>query len=62
MNKILPKDYEEAINNTKSLMSIKLDMIKMSNLAAFNPKNNNEVKFNNLDILFYIRWVFLFIY
>jgi hypothetical protein len=54
LTKILPKDYEEAVNNTKSLMSIKLDMIKMSNLAAFNPKNNNEVIIDKVDILFYI--------
>jgi hypothetical protein len=50
-SKLLPKEYEDSMKNTRSAISIRTDMMKMSNLASFNPKNNSEVLSVNFRLI-----------
>ena len=43
-NKLLPKDYEDVTSSSKSTVSMKSEIMKMSNIVSFTEKSNNDVK------------------
>jgi hypothetical protein len=52
-SKLLPNEYE-GITSARSTLSFNSDIMKMSNLVSFNPKNNNEAYCFTSDGSFYL--------
>ena len=42
-NKFLPKDYEDGVSTSKSSVSMKSEIMKMSNIVSFTEKSTNDV-------------------
>jgi hypothetical protein len=60
-NKLLPQDYEDIVSTSKSTVSMKSEIMKMSNIVSFTEKSSNDVNLififyliNNLGLLLYI--------
>jgi len=43
-NKLLPKDYEDIVSTSKSTVSMKSEIMKMSNIVSFTEKSSNDVR------------------
>jgi len=42
-NKLLPQDYEDIVSTSKSSVSMKSEIMKMSNIVSFTEKSSNDV-------------------
>jgi len=42
-NKLLPNEYEDIVSTGKSTVSMKSEIMKMSNIVSFTDKSNNDV-------------------
>ena len=43
-NKLLPNEYEDIVSTGKSTVSMKSEIMKMSNIVSFTEKSTNDVK------------------
>ena len=55
--KLMPKDYEDTFGTQGASLVFNGDMIKISNLVSFNPKNPNEAFCFTSDGSFYLFWI-----
>ena len=42
-NKLLPNEYEDIVSTGKSTVSMRSEIMKMSNIISFTEKNNKDV-------------------
>lgn len=53
-NKLLPNEYEDIISTGKSTVSMKSEIMKMSNIVSFTEKSNNDAYCFTSDGSFYL--------
>ena len=56
-SKLMPKDYEDTFGTQGASLVYNGDILKMSNLVSFNPKNPNEAFCFTSDGTFYLFWI-----
>ena len=55
--KLMPQDYEDTFGTQGASLVYNGDILKMSNLVSFNPKNPNEAFCFTSDGTFYLFWI-----
>lgn len=53
VSKLLLVEYED-LTSSRSTLSFNSEIMKMSNLASFNPKNSNEVCLNYVKYIYHL--------